>query len=161
MLDGPNAIASPTPVESPEERLQRCKAALAAAQKRAGVAEGLYKDGILARVEVEGRYMQVVKAGKEVADANVAVAAAHADAAKTSFDAHECPQADLDAANAGLKAAQDAAAVASAAWDKSQLDAASIDLQRKRKLYAEGVCSRRELEIAEDRMILLSGTLPK
>ena len=161
MLDGPHGIALPTPAESPEERVQRCQAALAAAQKRAEEAEGLFNEGILARVEVEARYMQVVKAGKELADATVIVAAARADAARKSFDAHEDTQADLDAANAGLKAAKDAAIAASAAWEKSQLDAASLDLQRKRKLYSEGVCSLRELEIAEDRMVLLSGTLPK
>jgi hypothetical protein len=161
MLDGPHGIVLPAPAESPEARVQRCRAALAAAQDRAGEAEGLYRAGILARVEVEARFMQVVKAGKELADASVVVAAARANAAKKSFDAHESTQADLDAANAGLKDAQDAAATAAAAWDKSQLDAAKIDLQRKRKLYSEGVCSLRELQIAEDRMILLSGTLPK
>jgi hypothetical protein len=162
MLDTPHAsVVSPTPALSPDERLAQCQDALAHAQKRAAEAEGLYKDGILARVEVEGRFMQVVKAGKELADATVIVAAARAETAKKAFDAHHGSQADLDAANAILKSAQAAAASASAAWDKSQLDAATLDLQRKRKLYSEGVCSQRELQMAEDRMILLSGTLPK
>jgi hypothetical protein len=161
MLDGPHGVALPTPAESPQDRLQRCQAALAMAQKRAGDAEGLFNEGILARVEMEARFMQVVKAQKDVADATVAVATAHADAVKKSFDAHGSRQAELDAANAALKSAQDAANAASAAWDKSQLDAALLNLRRKRKLYSEGACSRRELQMAEDRMILLTGTLPK
>jgi hypothetical protein len=161
MLDGPHSSASPAPVESPDDRLKRCQAALAVAQKRAGEAQGLFQEGILARVEMEGRYMQVVKEQKEVAEATVAVAAARADAVKKSFDAHQSTQADLDSARAALQSAQAAATVAAAAWDKSQLDAATIDLQRKRKLYSEGVCSRKELQMAEDRLILLTGTLPK
>jgi len=34
-------------------------------------------------------------------------------------------------------------------------------LQRKRKLFAEGVATRREVELAEDRLALLSGTVPR
>jgi len=160
-LETPDGAAvPPTPAVSPQDRLLHCQAALAAAQKRAAEGEGLFKDGILSRVEMEGRSRMVVKAAKELADAMVAVESARADAARKSFATRKITQADLDAAIAALKSAQEAAATASAAWDKSQLDAASLDLQRKRKLYAEGVCSQRELQIAEDRLVLLSGTLP-
>jgi hypothetical protein len=102
MLDGPEAAATPTPAEAPQDRLARWQAALADARKRADAAEGLFKDGILAQVEVEGRYMQVVKAEKAVADATVAVDAAKVDAVKKSIDAHKATQSDLDAANGFL-----------------------------------------------------------
>jgi hypothetical protein len=161
MLDGPGTAASPTPAVSIQDRLARCQAALALAQQRAGEAEGLFKDGILAQVEVEARYAQVVKAKKELADATVAIAAEHLEAVKKALDAHTATQADVGVANATLKSAQDAAAAASAAWDQSQLDAATLNLQRKRKLYSEGVCSKRELQMAEDRLMLLTGTLAK
>ena len=162
MLDGPRAASiasSPTP--SPEDRVRRCQAALLNAEQRAADAEQLFKEGILAKVETEARFLGIIQARKQLADATLAVAAAQADAAKRSFDAHECSQAELDAANAGLKAAQADAAADTAEWDKAEFNAATLDLRRKRKLYSEGVGSQREVQMAEDRVALLSGTALK
>lgn len=159
MLDGPHAAAvatSPTP--SPEDRVRQCQAALLEAEQRAADSEQLYKEGILAKVEIEGRFLRITQARKELSDAALAVAAAHADAVKRSFDAHESSQAELDAALAALKTAQAAAASDTAEWDKAELDAATLDLRRKRKLYSEGVGSQREVQMAEDRVALLTGT---
>lgn len=161
MLDGPRAAASPSPVASPEERVRACEAALALARKRAAEGDGLVKEGVLAKVEAEARVLRVVQAGKELADATVDAAAASADAERKLFNARQASQGDLDAANAALAKAREAAVAASAAWDKARIDAAALDLQRKRKLYAEGACSRRELQMAEDRVLLLTGTVPK
>jgi hypothetical protein len=162
-LDGPNAApgAPGAPVESSksvEERVKELQAVFVRAEQHAAGSEQLYKEGILAKVEVEQRMLGVVKARKDLADATLAVAAEQAEAVKKSFDSHGAGQAELDAANAALKAARDEDATATADWEKGQLDAAAIDLKRKRKLYAEGVGSRREVEMAEDRLALLSGT---
>ncbi len=159
MLDGPfaqHAATSPTP--SPADRVQQCEAALLRAEQRATDSEQLFKEGILAKVEFEGRILAIVRARKDLAQARLAVAALDADNARKSFDARKAPQADLDAANAALKTAGAAAAAASAEWDKAQLAAAALDLQRKRKLFSEGVCSRQEVQMAEDRLALLSGS---
>jgi hypothetical protein len=160
LLENPEARGAATPTPSPEARVQQCQAALLDAQKRAVDAEQLYKDGILAKVEMEARFMCVIQAGKELADANVDAAAAHADAALKSFSSHAISQADLDAANAALKAARDAAATASAEWDKAQVDAAILNYRRIRQLYSEGVVSKRELQAAEDRVTQLGATPP-
>jgi multidrug resistance efflux pump len=161
MLDGSRAsIAAPSPA-SPDDRLRQCQDALRQAEQRAVACEQLFKEGVLAKVELEARFMRIVQARKELADATLDVAAAHADAVKKSLDAHAASQSDLAAANAALKTAHDAAIAASAAWDQAQIDAANLDLERKRKLYSEGVGSRHELQVAEDRVVLLSGTLPK
>jgi hypothetical protein len=160
MLDGPHAAAaSPTP--SPEDRLRRCQAALLAAEQRAADSEQLFKEGILAKVESEARFLRIIQARKELADAALQVAAAHADAVKRSFDAHESSQSDLQAANAALKDAQESAATQTADWDRAEFRAATLDLERKRKLYSEGVGSEREVQMAEDRVALLSGTSAK
>jgi hypothetical protein len=134
------------------------QAELLQAQQRAADSEQLYKEGILAKVEVEERALRVTKATKGLADANLAVAAARADAVQKAFAAHTVSQGDLDAANAGMKTAEAADASAKADLDKGMLDAATMDLKRKRKLYAEGVGSKREVEMAEDRLALLCGT---
>ena len=162
MLDGPHALpldASPTP--SPADRVAQCQASLLRAQQRAAAGNELFEDGLLAKVEVEARLLRVVQARSELAGALFDAAAVNADAVKSAFAAHHASQPDLDAANAALNTAKSAAAAASAAWEKAQLDAATLDLQRKRKLYSEGVGSRRELQMAEDRVALLSGTLPR
>jgi hypothetical protein len=161
MLDGPKAGVAASPTPSPADRVRKCQAALLEAEQRAADSEQLFKEGILAKVEVEARFLRIIQARKELAEANLAVAAAHADAVKSSFDAHESSQADLDAANAALKTARQDAATYSADWDRAELAAATVDLQRKRKLYSEGVGSEREVQMAEDRVALLSGTASK
>jgi len=162
MLDGPQAapVAEASPVAT-EERVKELEGDLVRAEGRAADAEQLYKEGILAKVEEEDRMLRVVKAEKELDDAKLAAAADRAAAVKKSFDAHQTGKSDLDAANAALKNAQDAAATAAAAWEQGQIDAAALDLKRKRKLYEEGVGSKREVEIAEDHLALISGTIPK
>ena len=162
MLDGPRAtFAAPSPVSSAEGRIRELEDALIQAEKRSVDSEQLFKEGILAKVEVEGRALRVVQVRKELADARLSVAAARADAVKKSFDSNAASQPDLDAAEAALKTARESAAAASAEWDKGQLDAANLDLKRKRKLYAEDVSTRREVQMAEDRVVLLSGTAAK
>lgn len=159
MLDGPNAApVDAVPEASAGDRVEQLQRALILAEQRAADSEQLLKEGILAEAEVEQRTLCVVKARKELADANLTATAAHADDVKKSFDAHKASRPDLAAANAALEAARQAAATASADWDKGQLAAATIDLARKRKLFAEGVCSKREVELAEDRVALLTGT---
>jgi hypothetical protein len=162
MLDGPHAaaVAEETPAGS-EERVKELEDALTRAEGRAADAEQLYKEGILAKVEAEERATRVVKARKDLADENAALAAEKAEAVKKSFDAHEAAKGDLDAANATLKAAQDADGAAAAEWNKAEVDAATLDLKRKQKLYTEGVGTRREVEIAEDHLALVSGTAAK
>lgn len=165
MLDGPHAapeaVGEPPSEGSAEQRVKQLEVALQRAEQRAADSEQLYKEGILARVEAEDRVLRVIRARKELADANLIVAAGHADAVKKSFDAHTAAKSDLSAANLALVTARETAATASSEWEKAQLEAAREDLKRKRKLYAEGVGSRREVEIAEDRLVLLSGTAAK
>jgi hypothetical protein len=161
MLEGPtSATPAPpvSPVQSPQDRVRQCEAACLLAQQRAADAEQLFKEGILAKVEVEARFLRIVQVQKDLAAARLAVAAANAESIRKSFAAHQSTQADVDTANAALKTASDAAAAASIAWDQAQLKAAETDLQRKRKLLSEGVGSRHEVELAADRVALLSGT---
>ena len=159
MLDGPHAaLAAPSPTASPEDRVAQLEAALLLAQNRVADSEQLFKEGILAKVEVEGRVLRVVQIREELAAARLIVAAARVDAVKKSFAARQASQADLAAANAALGTARETAAATSAEWDQAQIDAAALDLKRKRKLYAEGVGSMHEVQVAEDRLVLLSGT---
>jgi hypothetical protein len=162
MLDGSRAtLDAPSPAASPEGRVKELQETLIQAEKRSVDSEQLFKEGILAKVEVEGRALRVVQVRKELADARLSDAAARADVVKKSLDSHAASQADFDAAKAALKTAQESAAATSAEWDKAQLDAANLDLKRKRKLYAEGVSTKREVQMAEDRVVLLSGTAAK
>lgn len=159
MLDGPRAaIVEPSPAVSLEDRVTQLEATLLAAERAAAEAGQLFKDGVLAKVEAEGRELRVVEIRKKLADARLAVAAANAGAAKKSFDAHQGSQSDVDAANAALKTALETATAASADWNKARLAAAELDLKRKRMLYAEGAASRREVQLAQDHLALLSGT---
>ena len=158
MLEGSGSTplpASPTP--SPEDRVQQCQAALLQAEERAADSEQFFKEGVLAKVEVEACFLRIVQRRKELADAQVDAAQARVDVVTKSFNAHGATQGDLDSATADFNTKREAAAAASAEWEKAQLDAAILDLQRKRKLYSEGVGSQHEVQVAEDRVALLSG----
>ena len=157
MLDGPFASPAASPTPSADDRVRRLEAALSKAQQRAADSEQFYKEGVLAKVELEARYLRIIEVRKELADARLEVAAANANGAKTVPGSN---RAALDSANAALTASRAAAAAASTDWDKAQLSAALLDLERKRKLYSEGVGSRHEVEAAEDRVTLLTGTVP-
>ena len=159
MLDGPDAPAlSGTAAPSPEEQVAKCKANLLRAEQRAADAEQLYKDGILAKVEAEARFLRVIQAHKALADAQLAEATARQMAISKAFSSRTASQADLDSANAVLRSAGEAATAADAEWRKAELNAALLDLQRKRKLYNEGAGTLHELQMAEDRVAMLTGT---
>ncbi|MGA3169686.1 MAG: hypothetical protein ABSE62_01610 [Chthoniobacteraceae bacterium] len=155
MLEGPGA-ASPTP--SAEDEVTRLETALLQARQRAAKSDELYQEGVLAKVEVEERTLLVIQITRQLADARLVVAQAQADAVKKSFDSNHAGKSDFDAANAALKAAQDTDTADTAQLQKAEMDAAELDLQRKRKLYFEGAATRREVEMAEDRVTLLTGT---
>ncbi len=159
MLDGTlPAIPEGSPAPTSEADVIRLEMALRHAQQRADVSEQLVRDGVLARVEAEQRGLQVIALQKQLADAQLAVAAAQAEAAKEAFAAHKSAQADMDAAAGALKNAQEAAKAADDAWRKAEIDAAALDVKRKQKLYSEGVGSRIELQTAESRLEMLTGT---
>jgi len=162
MLEGPRAPhlipAEPSPAISPGDRVKQLEADLLRAQQRAGDSQQLFKEGVLAKVEMEERVLRVVDIQKDLAAARLIVAAAQCDAIKNSVASHQASPADLAAAAIALKTARETAAATSVAWDKARLDAATLDLQRKHKLYSEGVATRREVQLAEDRVLLLSGT---
>lgn len=159
MLDGPQAgPAEATLGLPPDEQLKQAQADLDRARHRAAEGEELYKEGILAKIEEEGRQMRVVRAQKALADAQLAVAAANAGTAHKALAAKQGTQQQVDDADAALKGAQSAATAAAQDWEKAQLDAAKLDLERKRTLYREGASSRREVEMAQDKVMLLSGS---
>ncbi len=163
MLDGPGvAVPDSTPAPAtPEGHVKQLEAVLLRAEQRAAGSDQLFKDGILAKVEVEARELRVIQLTNELAGARVDAAAARAIAVKRDFDTRQASQADLDNANAALEAARQAARSASADWSKAQLNAATLDLERKRKLFAEGVATTRELQLAEERLAQLTGTSAK
>lgn len=160
MLEHPGAIPSDpdAPAHSPEAEAARLEAVLVKARQRVAESEQLYKEGILARVEVEGRSLRILEVEKELAETRLQIAAAQRDTAKKSFDGHRIGQEELDKAESDWKATQEVAQAAEAKWDQAQLEAAALDLKRKRKLFAEGVGTRREVQLAEDRVALLTGT---
>ena len=146
-----DSAPAPTPVVSPADRVADLEETLRLAEQRAADSEQLYKDGVLSKAEAEGRVLRVTEVQKKLADARLEVAEARAAAAKGP---------DGAAAKTALDAARQAAATATAQWNRAELDAAWLDLKRRRLLYLEGVATKRELEMAEERVALLTGTVP-
>ena len=105
MLDGPHAAGVADASPSPEDRVQQLQAAVTRAEARACDSEQLYKEGILAKVEVEERALAVSsRRSATVADTQFLVAGAKAQAAKKSCVMRNARlrRPVLDAANAAF-----------------------------------------------------------
>ncbi len=144
------ALRSPTPHPShqPEAHVRQLEAALLRAGQRAAGSDQLYKDRYPREGGSEARELRVISSPMNWPAPRDA-AAARADAVKLAFDARKATQADLDNADAALATARQSAQSARAEWSKAQLNAATLDIERKRKLFAEGVATTRELQLAE------------
>ena len=162
MLDGPLAKLPPGLSERQsalaEDRIPKLEAALLKAENRAADCEQLHKEGVISTVEAEDRMIQVLRAKRELAVVRAAVAAHKAVAAKKAFDAHQQSQTELDDANKSWLAALEAAKAAAAELHDAELNVAVADLNRRKKLMAEGIGSRQEVARAQDRLALLTGT---
>jgi hypothetical protein len=128
---------------------------LEAAKKNAAAAVRLVKSGVLSKVEAEQRALRVVRLESELAKAQMLAAEDQVTAQKSHLAAGQATQAEVDLATAAFVRAQAAAQSAEENYHKAQLENASLNLSRQRKLLALGSARKSDVTRAEEKLALL------
>jgi hypothetical protein len=139
----------------PADQVAKLVTDLERATRSAAAGERLFRSGVIARVDAEQRALKVIRLKWNLAQARLLLAQAEveqarADAAPTGHSAEQ-----LGRAETALAAARMAADAAAQEWQRAELGAAELDLDRQRKLVAAGIGSKARVQRAMDRVSLL------
>jgi hypothetical protein len=138
------ATKAPDPAEL-EKQLERAK-------RNAASAERLVQAGVLAQAEAEQRALRVVGLESDLAKAQLVAAEERVEFQKSRLAASQGSQADLDLATAALAGARSKAQSASEKYHKAQVDAATLNLHRQRRLLGLGSAHKSDVARAEEKL---------
>jgi len=138
-----------------EADVKRLEGRVEQAKKTAALRERGFRAGVFAKVQAEQSELNVVRLTKDLEYARRDVVKEFADNAAKRLADGEITREEADKAAAALAAAEAVAKEASERWDKAQFDAAQINLQRQRQLYAVGATTKSVLRRAEERVMAL------
>ena len=133
----------------------RIAMALEKAKKSAASGDRLYKSGIIAKVDAENRVLKVIRLEAELAEARLELAKQTLALEEARLEGGEISEAQLQTAQRALAAATGEAESAVTAKKKAELDAATLNLQRQKKLFAMGSGRKSEVSRAQERVAAL------
>jgi hypothetical protein len=132
--------------------LARLEKQLERAKRIAAGADRLCKIGVLARVEVEQRFLKVVRCESDLANARLAHAEEEVAVQESKAAAGESTKDELEAVKAGLVRATEAAQVAAAKRQRAEVDFAEANLRRQEKLLHLGSAQKSDVTRAEQKL---------
>jgi hypothetical protein len=158
----PDRASDETDEDAPESELDAGKLAqrLEAAKKDAEAANRLVKKGVLAKVEAEQRALRVLRLQSDLAKAQMLAAEEQVVAGKSRLAARQATQAEVDLAVKAFVQAEAAAKTAEDNYHKAQLENASLNVSRQRKLFSLGSARKADVTRAEDKLAKLQQTDP-
>lgn len=151
MLDSP-APSLPDRETDAEPDVAALAAKLERAKKQATWSEGLARRGLIAKIEAEKRALEVVRRTCDLEKARLAAAQRHLQALRAGSASVEPPTPDLLAAETAVQSAQTTAQEAADRWNAAELEAAELDVKRRRQLLSAGVATRAEVKRAEEKL---------
>ena len=137
---------------TPDAEVARLEKQLDRAKRNADGAERLYKIGVLAKVEVEQRFLRVIRTESDLANARVTLAKEKVAEDESRVASGETPKGELDAAKAALAQLTDAAQVALAKRERADLEAAEVNVRRQQKLLKLGSAGKSDVDRAEEKL---------
>lgn len=141
----PDAAAPAGDVARLEKQLERIK-------RNAAGAERLCKIGVLSKMEVELRFLKIVRCESDLANARLADAKEQVTAQESRSEAGENAKDELEAAKIALVQLTDAAELASQKRQRAELDFAEANLQRQQKLLSLGSGHKSDVTRAEQKL---------
>jgi len=148
-----NLSEEPLPAAgTPDAEVARLEKQLDRAKRNADGAERLYKIGVLAKVEVEQRFLRVIRTESDLANARVTLANEKVAEDESRVASGETPKGELDAAKAALAQLTEAAQVALAKRERADLEAAEANVRRQQKLLKLGSAGKSDVDRAEERL---------
>jgi hypothetical protein len=139
--DGSFVLAGPAATPAPPADIEKLEKDLARAKRSASGADGLYKAGIISKVEAEDRGLRVVRLEEKLAAAKLQVAKQQAQEAE-----------ETEAQPAQVSEAEEAATRAAAERHRAEIEAALRNLQRQQKLLALGSGRKADVNRAEQKL---------
>jgi hypothetical protein len=154
MLD--DGLLKPVPDEpSPADQVSKLVKELERATRSAAAGERLFRSGVIAKVDAEQRALKVIRLKSNLAQARLLVAQAEVEEVRVNGAAAEHSAEQIERAGAALAAARISADAAAQEWQRAELAAAELDLDRQHKLVAAGIGSKARVQRAMDRVSLL------
>ncbi len=156
LLEG-NFSDKPSPatprVESDVGRLEK---QLERAKRNAASAERLCKIGVLSKMEVEQRFLRIVRCESDLANARLAQAKEEVAEQEARVAPDEDAKAELDADKIALAQLTEAAQVAAQKRERAELDFAEANLRRQQKLFKLGSAQKSDVNRAEQKLAELN-----
>ena len=136
----------------PDGDMARLEKQLQRAKQNAAGAERLYKIGVLAKMEVEQRLLKVVRCESDLANARVARAKEELAEKESQLATGEITTDELESIKTALAQLTEAAQVATAKRERTELEAAEANLRRQQKLLKLGIAGKDDVDRAQEKL---------
>jgi hypothetical protein len=148
-----NLSGEPLPeIPAPDGEVARLEKQLERAKRNAASAERFCKIGVLSKMEVEQRFLKVVRCEFDLANARFADAKEQVAAQESDVAANENAKDELEAAKIALAQLTEAAQIAAAKRERAELDFAEANLRRQQKLLRLGSAQKSDVTRAEQKL---------
>jgi multidrug resistance efflux pump len=143
---------SPPATTAPDSDVARLEKQLERAKRNAASAERLCKIGVLSKMEVEQRFLRVVRCESDLANARLADAKEEVTAQESQVATGESTKDELEAAKIALAQLTEAAQLAAQKRERSELDFAEANLRRQEKLLRLGSARKSDVNRAQEKL---------
>jgi multidrug resistance efflux pump len=137
--------ASDSDVASLEKQFERAK-------RNAASAERLCKIGVLSKMEVEQRFLRVVRCESDLANARLANAKEEVTDQESQVATGESTKDELEAAKIALAQLTEAAQLGAQKRERAELDFAEANLRRQEKLLHLGSARKSDVNRAQEKL---------
>ena len=137
---------------SDDDDVARLEKQLERAKRNATSAERLCKIGVLSKMEVEQRFLRVVRCESDLANARLADAKEEVTAQESQVASGESTKDELEAAKCALAQLSEAAELAAQKRERTELDFAEANLHRQEKLLRLGSARKSDVNRAQEKL---------
>ena len=137
---------------APDTEIARLEKQLERAKRNAEGGERLYKIGVLAKVEVEQRFLKAVRTESDLATARVTQAKEKVTEEESRVASGENATDELATAKVMLAQLTEAAQIALAKRERAELEAAEANVRRQQKLLKLGSANKSDVTRAEEKL---------
>src|SRR5690348_11524069 len=135
-----------------DAEIARLEKQLERAKRNAEGGERLYKIGVLAKVEVEQRFLKAVRTESDLATARVTQAKEKVTEEESRVASGENARDELATAKVMLAQLTEAAQIALANRERAELEAAEANVRRQQKLLKLGSANKSDVTRAEEKL---------
>jgi multidrug resistance efflux pump len=137
---------------APDSDVARLEKQFERAKRNAASAERLSKIGVLSKMEVEQRFLRVVRCESDLANARLAHAKEEVTDQESQVATGESTKDELEAAKGTLAQLSEAAELAAQKRERAELDFAEANLQRQEKLLRLGSARKSDVNRAQEKL---------